>query len=256
LAITTRLRAQRGTVLHLDVARVMLVVTRHQRSGFGRRCGGRAVAAFAPPVPAVAARLRRVQRLAAESADLRHEGAGDLDRVVLLGHRTVLGQVIDRVVDAADERHGVVDHHQLAMHAAKHAEPPAEQASHRLVAAHPHPGGEQRTEQLGTEVRRSPAVDQHMHLRAVASRLQQRLLQLAAHLVVHQDEGLEQHLAPRLRDGLEHTRVVRLSVLEQDNLVAVGPSEGHSWISAASGAWSDSVAHGSRGRGNGCASAT
>jgi hypothetical protein len=131
--------------------------------------------------------------------------------------------VVNRIVDSADEGDALIDHHQLAVHPAEHVEPPLHHAAHRVVAAQLDAGLQQRTEQLGAKVGRAPAVDEHVHLGTVARGLQQGLLQAAADLVVVPDEGLEQHLALRVRDHVEHARVVALAVLEQGQVVAVGP---------------------------------
>jgi hypothetical protein len=57
--------------------------------------------------------------------DVGHQRAFDFDGVVLLGLGAEVGQVVGRIIDAADEGALAVDHHDLAVHAAKQVGAPA-----------------------------------------------------------------------------------------------------------------------------------
>ena len=176
--------------------------------------------AFQPPEPG---RLRREQAGAAEGLDLPDQRALDLDRVVLLAQRPGLGQLIDRVVDAANEGHAAVDDHQLAVHAAQQVDADAEQHLGRLVAAQADTRFEQWAGERRRQVGRAPAVDHHVHGGPAPGGAQQCLLQPATDHVVEQDEGLQQHLVFGRGDGLEDAGEVGLAVLEQRDAVVGQP---------------------------------
>src|SRR5690606_41191457 len=82
-------------------------------------------------------------------------------------------------------------------------------------------------------------VDSDVDLRAALRRLDQRLAQRAAHLVVKQDKGLQQDLVLRAPYRLEHARKESLAVFQELDGIVVSPDAGHSRTSAARGAWSD-----------------
>jgi len=88
--------------------------------------------------PPATRRLVRGDLAEGEMVDIAHHGAFDLQRVVLLGRRAEVAQMVGREVDAADERGFTIDHDNLAMHAAEHVEPATEQALARVehVDAH------------------------------------------------------------------------------------------------------------------------
>ncbi len=94
-------------------------------------------------------------------------------------------------------------------------------------------------DEIRRQVGGSPAVDGDVHLSAAPRRGDQRRMKLVAHLVVEQDERLQQDFLAGRCDDFEGARVELLSVLEQPDTVAVDPASAHSEISAASGAWSD-----------------
>jgi hypothetical protein len=72
----------------------------------------------------------------AEGADLPYQWPRDLDRIILLGERSVISQVVGRVVDAADKCAQSVDHHQLSVHPSEHIDSSSEQALGRLEDSH------------------------------------------------------------------------------------------------------------------------
>ncbi|EWS52892.1 hypothetical protein X551_04317 [Methylibium sp. T29] len=246
--------ADHGAVVALDVLRVLAVVARdeHRLGGAGgglrrqrrRRCATSEPAALRGGP----ARAPFDDGLLHEALDVRHQRAFQLHRVVLLGLGPEVGQVIGRIVDAADEGALAVHHHDLAVHAAEQVGAPAEQPRAGVEHVHAHAGLGERADEGRRQVGRAEAVDRDVDLRAVACRRQQRGMQREPDLVLEQDEGLQQHLVARRGDGLEHAREVGLAVLQQREAVAVDPAwRAHSEISAASGAWSDRCDHGLRG---------
>ncbi len=246
-------------VVALDVGGVAAVVAADEHHLGGAdgldRGVGRVVEAAAEPARALAAKVSHGDRAQHEAVDVRHHRAGQLHRVVLLGLGAEVHHVVGRVVDAADEGALAVDDDDLAVHAAEHVQPLAEQAPAGVEHAHPHAGLGQRTEEAGRQVGRAEAVDHQVHLGAAARGLAQRGMQAQADLVLEQDEGLDDHLAPRLADGLEHAREEGLAVFQQLDAVAPVPAV-HSSTSATSGAWSDRCDQGRRGSTTGaCASA-
>jgi hypothetical protein len=144
--------------------------------------------------------------------------------------------VVGREVDAADEGGAAVDDDDLAVHAPQHVQAHAEDAGRGIEAAQTHSGLGERPAEGRREVARAEAVDQDVDLDAATSRRHELGLQRQADLVLEDDEGLDDHLAPRCADRLEHGREVRLAVLEQADPVAAAPARAHRPISAASGA--------------------
>lgn len=248
--------ADRGAVVALDVVGVVAVVARdeHRFHIAGHRIAhGRRLPEPAPePARPLAADRDRAQR---EMVNLRHDRPGELDRVVLLGLGAEVHQVVGRIVDAADEGALAVDHHDLAVHAAEHVQALAEEAMTRIEHAHLHAGLAQFLEELAREIGRAEAVDHQVDLHAAPCRLAHRGVQVQTHLVLEQDEGLDDHLALRGADRLEHARKELLAVLQQLDAVARDPgiAVAHGWmrlqrsISATSGAWSDRCDQGRRG---------
>jgi hypothetical protein len=210
-----------------------------------RSCGA------APPLALLAlVALALGQRGVAEAVDLGHQRAADLHRVVLLGLGAEVGQVVGRVVDAADEGDLAVDHHDLAVHAAQQVRPQPKGAGRgrtRARARRPRAAREEARGQVG----RAPAVDGDVDLHAAPGGGDQRLVQLQADLVLEQDEGLDDHLALGVGDAGEHAREELLAVLQQGELVARiqrrSMAVSQRWISATSGAWSDRCDQGRRG---------
>ena len=183
--------------------------------------------------------------------DVLNDRPFQLDRIVLLRLRPEVSQVIGREIDAAGKRYGAVDDDQLAVHAAEHVRPYAQDPRRGIEAAQPHTGfGERRLERRG-QVAGAEAVDKNVHLDAAPRRLDQGRMQFETDLVLEDDEGLDDDLVPCRANGLEYRREVLLAVLEQAGPVAAAPARAHSPISAASGAWSDRRDHGRRGSGSG-----
>lgn len=152
---------------------------------------------------------------------LGHHGAGDLDCVVLLGHGPVVAQVVGTVVDAADERALPIDHHDLAVQAAKqvgaHAREPGLGVEGMKVDAGV---GHRRDEGVG-QVGSAVAIDRHLDAHTTASGRYQHLLQLLADLVIENDERLQQNFFPRLGHRLEYAGVVLFAVDQQLHAVAL-----------------------------------
>ena len=111
-----------------------------------------------------------------------------------------------------------------------------------------HQGGDERRGQIV----RSEPVHQHVHIHAPLRCAEQCRMQLPADLVVPQNEGFQHHLALGARDGLEHAGKEVLAIFQQFEVVPRNPAgrarrpeaARHSRISAASGAWSDSLFQG------------
>jgi hypothetical protein len=185
-----------------------------------------------------------VQREAAHFVD---DGPLQLHRVVLLGHRPKVRQVVGREVDAADETQPGVDDDQLAVHAPPQVQLLAEQPPSGVEGTHLHSGVDQRADEGRRQVGRAEAVDQQVDAHAAARGRDQHRMQFEPDLVLEQDEGLDDDLAARSAHRVEHCGEVLLSVLEQMRPGALGPVRLHSSISAASGAWSDSRAQGRSG---------
>src|SRR3989344_4214207 len=103
-----------------------------------------------------------------------------------------------------------------------------------------------------------------MHLDTALGCGQQGGMQFLPDLVLEQDEGLQHHLAPGLGNGVEHTREELLAVFQQLEVVARNPAglawqaesrALHSRISAAKGAWSESLSQGFLGSDSGACTA-
>ncbi|MNS85720.1 hypothetical protein D3C72_1195940 [compost metagenome] len=254
--------ADRGAVVALDVVGVAAVVARDEdrvglaRRGLQLRHGRRLFQPSPEPAHALAADRDGAQH---ELMDLGHDRPRQLDRVVLLGLGAEVEQVVLGVVDAAHEGALAVDHHDLAVHAAEHVEPLAQEALARVEHAHLDAGRGQAFEVRVREIGRAEAVDHQVDLHAALRRRAHGRVQRQAHLVLEQDEGLDDHFAPRRANRLEHARKEFLAVLQQVDAVAAGPVAGalggvahgdlaaHRSMSATSGAWSDRCDQGRRG---------
>jgi hypothetical protein len=123
----------------------------------------------------------------------------------------------------------------------------AEEPGARVEHVQPHAGrGEPGDVPVG-QVGRSVAVHRQVDAHAALRGLDQHVAQLVPHLVVEQDEGLDEDFAPRLSDRVEHGREEFFAVLQQPEPVAGNPAllvAPHIAISTASGAWSDRCDHG------------
>src|SRR5690606_8465406 len=242
--------AERHPVLVLDVVAVRAVVADDeggQRLACARVLPRRPVGAPLEPVAqhlAQASPALARQHAHHEAMDLVDDRAAYLDRVILLGHRPEIGEMIGREINPADERDLAVDDDDLAVHAAEQVAPQAEDLRLRIEQMHAHADLGERRKERWREVGRTVTVDGDVDLDAAAGDLDEHPMQLDADLVLEQDEGLDQHLASRRGDRLEHAREILLAVLEQASLVAADPDGLHSTNSAASGAWSDSRDHG------------
>ena len=182
------------------------------------------------------------------AAQLLHHRAQHLGRIVLLGQRPEVEQMVGRIVEAADEPALTIDDDQLAVHAVKRlgAQPP-KPIRLRVEEVQMHAGIDQRGDEAFRQPGRAVAIHRHLHAHAALRGGDQHALQIEADLVLEQDEGLDQHLALCTLDGAEHGGEELLAVLEQAHAVAVDPLWRHSSISAASGAWSDRCDQGWRG---------
>jgi hypothetical protein len=254
----SRASANRGAVLVLDVVGVVPVVARDEhRVGLAGAATGHArclLQAAPEPARALAAERDGAQH---ELVNFRHHRARQLDRIVLLGLGAEVEQVVFRIVDAADKGALAIDHHDLAVHAAKHVEPLAHETLAGVEHPHLHAGRGQPFDEAAREVGRAEAVDHQVDLGAALGGRAQGRVQLQADLVLEQDEGLDDHFAPGLPDGIEHARKELLAVLQQLDAVAADPvvvvvhgiaaHSAHRSMSATSGAWSDRCDHGLRG---------
>ncbi|MNX92276.1 hypothetical protein D3C86_1244120 [compost metagenome] len=146
--------------------------------------------------------------------DLACGGAAYLDRVVLLGQRAGIDQVLYRDVNAADEGHAGIHGNKLAVQAPEqvgtHADQPPAGREQTDNHARLHQPGKERGRQIG----RAEAVDSQRHADAPARRRDQRVAQRLADLVIEQDEGLQQHALLRTCDGRQYPREVFLPVFE------------------------------------------
>ena len=88
---------------------------------------------------------------------------------------------------------------------------------------HAHAGRDELGHEFGREVRRPIAIDGEIHAHAAVRRLDQRALQVAADLILEQDEGLDDHFALRGGDRGERAREEFLAVLQQLHAIAGTP---------------------------------
>ncbi len=187
------------------------------------------------PLPPATRRLSLGQRGERETVDVMHHRPLDLHRVVLLGGRTEVAQVVRRKIDAADERQFAIDDHDLAVHAAKHVDAFAEQALAGVEHVDAHASARHGRGKFTVQVRRAVAVDRHVDTYAALRGFDQNALQLRADLVLEKDEGFQQDFAFRVRNGLEHGREEFLSVFQQLKTIPVSPVKVHRCISTAKG---------------------
>ncbi|MNL48053.1 hypothetical protein D3C87_1708800 [compost metagenome] len=96
----------------------------------------------------------------------------------------------------------------------------------------------------------------HVHADSAPRRGDQRALDILAHGVVKEDEGLHQHLAPRGLDGLDHGGKILGAVFKQGVAVVFAPAQIHNAISAQIGTWSDRRDQTREASGTGCQSRT
>ena len=242
--------ADRPAVFALDRGAPAAVVAQFEQDlgvagGPARGMRGRMLPAFARAV----ARERRV----CEGEEIADDRTFQFDRVILLRVRPRRDEVIDRVIDAADEGPHAVDDQQLAMQPAEYVDADAEHAAVRVEHVHAHAGGDELGQEFGRERRRAVAVDGQVHAHAAVRGRDQRALQVAADAVFEQDEGLDDHFALRAGDGRESAREEGLAVFQQGDAVAgppgaacarAAPGQAHHATRAARGAWSDRCDHG------------
>ncbi|MDT4861400.1 hypothetical protein FQZ97_960050 [compost metagenome] len=144
-------------------------------------------------------------------------------RIVLLGHLAEVQHLVGAEVDAAHEGHGVVHHHQLAVHAPQQVQLLAEQRAAGIEDANLHAGAGEPAEEVLGEPRRAEAVDGEHGAHAAPGTGAQRVAQRAADLVFFEDEGFQQGHVPGLAQGLEDAWKECVAVLQQARRVAVGP---------------------------------
>ncbi|MNN37781.1 hypothetical protein D3C81_1517440 [compost metagenome] len=170
---------------------------------------------------------------------LRHHRATHFHRIVLLGHRAIIAQVIGAVVDPANERPLAIHHDDLAVQAPEEVGPHAGHPRLRVESVKTHTrfghGRNEGIRQVGCAV----PIHRQFHPYAAARRIDQNTLQLLADLIVEDDERFQQDFFARLGHGLEYTRVIAFSIDQQLDAVALHPRFVHRFISAANGAWSD-----------------
>ncbi len=154
--------------------------------------------------------------------------------------------MVGAVVDAADEGCFAIHHHDLAVQAAEQVGAHAHQLGARIKGLQPYPGLDHFMQELPAQVSGAVTVHQHFHAHATLGRGNQRLLQRPAHLILEQNEGLDQHFLARRLDGLEHAVIERLAVDQQLHGVVTAPQAVHRRTSTASGTWSDKCDHGLR----------
>ncbi|MNZ82609.1 hypothetical protein D3C78_1013100 [compost metagenome] len=187
-----------------------------------------------------------IQQFQAGMADIRHDRAPNLYRIILLGHRAEIGQVIGTEIDAADEGAVAVDHQQLSMQAAEQVGTHAEQARLWIEQVQLDTGVDHFPDELCTKVGAAEAVHRHDHASAAPGRLDQCLLDAAADLVLEQDEGLHQDFPARRIDCGYDPGKELLAVDQQLHAVAVTPFVFHKRASTVSGRWSERCGQGRR----------
>jgi len=131
------------------------------------------------------------------------------------------------VVNAADKRHGTVDHHNLTVHPAENVGAHTQQRRARIVVAEHDAGGGELADELIAKIGRAVAIQQYLNIHPALGGTQQHGVQLAAHVVVKPDKGFQDHLTLCLLNGFEHSRVVFVTVLQQLDAVSFSPSAFH-----------------------------
>ncbi len=187
----------------------------------------------APP----AARHRfAAHRLAHVAGNILHDGAFDLDGIILLRLRAVAGVVLGGEVNAADERDDVVHHHDFPVQAAEDIGAHPHHQRTRIVIDEAHAFSRQAVDEFVREIRRAVAVHHHLYLHAALCGGQQFAVQRVADLILKQDKGFQHHAALGALNRAEHAREKFFAVFQQTQTIAFSPFKIHRWISTASGA--------------------
>ncbi|CAH0444699.1 hypothetical protein LMG10661_01096 [Ralstonia syzygii subsp. syzygii] len=239
----TSCRAQRAQVLALDGAAVAHVVAQHKRRqhvarrvivlgpggtapprlgrvGHHRKLGGHAghahlahagAQAHLPPQPV------DHQRDLADQRPSHAHGEVIAGTQCVIAERGVV-QVVDDV-DAADERHFVIDHGDLAMQAAQVAALQAE-AAHRPVRAPGRAGRIQHRRDAGGQRAGAEAVHGDAHFHAAPRRARQRLGHAAPGVIVGIDVGFQRDAATGGIDGVDKGGKERGASVQQIDPVA------------------------------------
>ncbi|MNX71497.1 hypothetical protein D3C86_1028140 [compost metagenome] len=144
--------------------------------------------------------------------------------IILFGLGAEVGQMIGGKVDPADERHGAIHHHNLAVQAPEPVGADAQAFRSRVEYLQVHAGGGQGGEEPGTQFAAAKAVEADGGAHAALSGFDQDLLQFIADLVLEQNEGFQQDFTLRPAQGFKHPGKVRLAVFQQLDPIAALPA--------------------------------
>ncbi len=219
----------------LDVVGVILVVADTQGHARLLTVWGNRHPAL-PPAPA--ARFQRAllcQQFQRGPLQIGDDRPAHLHCIVLLGHRTEIGQVVGAIINAADKTDFAIDHQNLAVQAAKQVGAHAQALRARVEGLQMHTGIAELTQVVEAQVSGAIAVNQHLDFHPAPGGSDQQLLQLLADLVFIDDEGFQEDLGACLFDGGEGTGEVILAIDQQLHLVVGSPMAVHRSTSTAKG---------------------
>ena len=118
---------------------------------------------------------RRHQALAG-SMHLRYHRAGDLHRIILLGHGTKVAKMIGAVVDTADKCPLTVDYHDLAVQAPEQVGAHAHQPGLWVESVKAHAGIGHGRNEFGGQVGSAVAIHRYLHPHTALGSVDQHLL--------------------------------------------------------------------------------
>ena len=206
----------------LDVGPMLAVVAIHQAHlsiVIAERQLRAALATSLPPVPG-AHRAPALQQ--GKVMDVGHRRALHFHRVILLGLRAEVGQMVGGKVDPAEEREGPVDDHDLAVQAPKPVGADAQAFWRRVEHLQMHTGVTEGSEVTAAQFSATKTIEAGGDAHAAPGRVDQYGLQFCADLVLEDDEGFQEDFAFGLTHGLEHPGEIGFAVFQQlDPVVAL-----------------------------------
>ena len=143
------------------------------------------------------------------------------------------------VVNAANEGHRFIHHHNFAVHSTEQVGAHAEQTRAGIVIAEHHPCGGELVNKFVAEIRRTISVEQNLDFYTATGGMQQCAVQLPAHVVFKPDKRFEKDFLLCVANRLKNRRIKVIAIFQQRNTVTFLPCAFHKWISALSGAWSE-----------------
>jgi hypothetical protein len=177
------------------------------------------LSAALPPIPgsrrATALQQRKVM-------DVGHRRALDFYRIILLRFGAVIGQVIAGKIDPADERDRAVDHHDLAMQAAKPVGADAQPFRRRVEHLQMHTGLAECSEVASGQLAATETVEAHGGAHATLRGIDQDLLEFIADLVFEHDERFEEDFVLRRPQRSEYAGKIVFAIFQKlDPIVAL-----------------------------------